>query len=39
VSATNAGYNGAVAAGSSTTFGVVVNGSSSALSALSCTAM
>ncbi|MBV9450932.1 MAG: cellulose binding domain-containing protein [Streptosporangiaceae bacterium] len=38
VSATNAGYNGAVAAGSSTTFGVVVNGSNSALSALSCTA-
>ena len=36
VTATNAGYNGSVAAGSSTTFGMVVNGSNSSLSALSC---
>ncbi len=36
VTATNAGYNGSVAAGSSATFGMVVNGSNSSLSALSC---
>ncbi len=38
VTATNASYNGSVAAGASTTFGLVVNGSNSSLSALSCTA-
>jgi hypothetical protein len=36
VSAANASYNGSVAAGSQTTFGMVVNGSNSSLSALSC---
>ena len=36
VSAVNASYNGSVAAGSSTTFGMTVNGSNSALSALNC---
>jgi len=38
VTAANVGYNGSVAAGGSTTFGMVVNGSDSALSALSCNA-
>ena len=36
VTASNVGYNGSVAAGGSTTFGVVVNGSSSTLSGLTC---
>jgi hypothetical protein len=38
VSAVNAGYNGSVAAGSTATFGMVVDGPNSSLSALSCTA-
>ncbi len=38
VSAGNASYNGSIAAGSSTTFGMTVNGSNSSLSALTCTA-
>jgi hypothetical protein len=38
VTAVNASYDGSIAAGKSTTFGIVVNGSSSALSALSCVA-
>ena len=38
VTAVNAGYNGSVAAGSTATFGMVVDGSNSSLSALSCTA-
>jgi Cellulose binding domain len=38
VSAVNASYDGSIAAGGSTTFGMVVNGSSSSLSALTCTA-
>jgi hypothetical protein len=38
VTAVNAGYNGSVAAGSQTTFGLVVNGSNSSLSALTCNA-
>ena len=37
VSAANASYNGSVSPGNSTTFGLVVNGSSSSLSALTCT--
>lgn len=37
VTAVNAGYDGSVAAGASATFGLVVNGASSALSALTCT--
>jgi cellulase/cellobiase CelA1 len=37
VTAVNASYNGSVSPGNSTTFGMVVNGSSSALSALTCT--
>jgi hypothetical protein len=36
VSAVNASYNGSLAAGSQATFGMVVNGSNSSLSALSC---
>jgi cellulose binding protein with CBM2 domain len=36
VSAVNAAYNGSVPAGSTTTFGMVVNGSNSPVSALSC---
>ena len=36
VTAANASYNGSVAAGASTTFGLTVNGSNSALSALTC---
>jgi hypothetical protein len=36
VTAVNTGYNGSVAAGASTTFGMVVNGGNPALSALSC---
>jgi hypothetical protein len=38
VTAVNASYDGSIAAGGSTTFGIVVNGSSSTLSALSCVA-
>jgi hypothetical protein len=38
LTAVNAGYNGSVAAGGKTAFGVVVNGSNSSLSALSCSA-
>lgn len=38
VSAVNASYNGSVAAGGSTTFGMVVNGSNSSLSGLTCSA-
>ena len=38
VTAARASYDGSVAAGQSTTFGIVVNGSNSTLSALSCTA-
>jgi Cellulose binding domain len=38
VSAVNASYDGSIAAGGSTTFGMVVNGSNSALSALTCAA-
>jgi len=36
VTAVNAGYNGSVAAGGSTSFGMVVNGNSQALSGLTC---
>jgi hypothetical protein len=36
--ASNASYNGSIAAGSSTTYGMTVNGSNSSLSALTCTA-
>jgi hypothetical protein len=36
VTATNENYNGSVSSGGSTTFGMVVNGSSSSLSALTC---
>jgi hypothetical protein len=36
VSASNASYDGSIAAGGSTTFGMTVNGSNSALSALTC---
>jgi hypothetical protein len=36
VTATNENYNGSVSSGGSTTFGMVVNGSSSTLSALTC---
>jgi hypothetical protein len=36
VTATNASYNGSVAAGSTATFGMTVNGSDSTLSALTC---
>jgi hypothetical protein len=38
VTAASASYDGSVTAGQSTTFGIVVNGSNSTLSALSCTA-
>jgi hypothetical protein len=38
VTAVNASYNGSIAAGSSTTYGMTVNGSDSTLSALSCAA-
>jgi hypothetical protein len=38
VSAVNAGYNGSISAGGSTTFGMVVNGSNSSLAALTCSA-
>jgi hypothetical protein len=38
VTAVNASYNGSITAGNSTTFGMTVNGSDSALSALSCAA-
>jgi len=38
VSAVNASYDGSISAGGSTTFGMVVNGSNSTLSALTCTA-
>jgi hypothetical protein len=38
LTAVNAGYNGSVAAGAQTTFGLVVNGSNSSLSALTCSA-
>jgi len=38
VTAVNASYNGSVAAGGSTSFGMVVNGSSQALSGLTCSA-
>jgi hypothetical protein len=38
VTAVNASYNGSVAAGGSTTFGMVVNGSNQALSGLTCSA-
>ena len=38
VSASNASYNGSIAAGGATTFGMTVNGSNSALSAFTCTA-
>ena len=38
VSASNASYDGSIAAGGSTTFGMTVNGSNSALSAFACTA-
>jgi hypothetical protein len=38
VTAANASYDGAIAAGQSTTFGIVVNGSNTTLSAPSCTA-
>jgi hypothetical protein len=38
VTAVNAGYNGSVPAGGTATFGMVVNGSNSALSGLTCTA-
>jgi hypothetical protein len=38
VSAVNASYNGSVAAGGSTTFGMTVNGSNSSLSGLTCSA-
>jgi hypothetical protein len=38
VTAVNASYNGSIAAGGSTTFGMVVNGPNTALSALSCKA-
>jgi Cellulose binding domain len=38
LTAVNAGYNGSVAAGGTTTFGIVVNGSNSTLSALTCSA-
>jgi Cellulose binding domain len=37
VTASNVGYNGSVAPGASTTFGMVVNGSNSTLSSLTCT--
>jgi Cellulose binding domain len=37
VSAANASFDGSIAAGSQTTFGMVVNGANSSLSALSCT--
>jgi cellulase/cellobiase CelA1 len=36
LTAVNASYNGSLAAGATTTFGMVVNGSNSTLSALSC---
>jgi hypothetical protein len=36
VTAVNASYNGAVAAGGSTSFGMVVNGSNQVLSGLTC---
>jgi Cellulose binding domain len=36
VTASNVGYNGSVAAGANTTFGMVVNGSNSTLSSLTC---
>jgi hypothetical protein len=36
VTAVNASYNGSIAAGSSTTFGMVVNGANSSLSGLTC---
>ena len=38
VSASNASYNGSIAAGGSTTFGMTVNGSNSALSSFTCSA-
>ena len=38
VTATNASWNGALAAGAATTWGMVVNGATGALSGLSCTA-
>ena len=38
VTAVNASYNGSVAAGGSTTFGMVVNGSNQTLSGLTCSA-
>ena len=38
VSASNASYNGSIAAGASTTFGMTVNGSNATLSAFTCTA-
>ena len=38
VTASNASYNGSIAAGGSTTYGMTVNGSNSSLSALTCTA-
>jgi hypothetical protein len=37
VTAVNASYNGSVSPGGSATFGMVVSGSSSSLSALACT--
>ncbi len=39
VTAVNASYNGSVAAGGSTSFGMVINGSNQALSALTCAPM
>jgi Cellulose binding domain len=38
VSASNESYNGSISAGGTTTYGMTVNGSNSALSALTCTA-